>query len=352
MKKIKNIILACSASLLFSQCATSINYFLMNDVPEEAGLTLTQFTYGADEVGAGAVVKRTLNGKEYLRWDAQCAIDISKDGKRLAYIADRDGNQDIYKNEMANIYIKRTDGGTSVVQRTFRGGVSSVAFSGDDKNIVFTDNKNGNQDIFMMKTDEGSSITQITSQNFNELGALFSPDDQFIYYTKEDVSYQVVNGQATTGSKSTYKIWSFDMKTSLHTQLSDGFAVGISPDGKTLYMTRNNKQTDLGEIWSYDMESGRETMILSDPNRGFSSPRISPDGKSIVLTGVTQKSKNYPMNLDLYTVGTDGSRLKQITFHPGTDYSPVWSADGKYIFFVSSRGSKNMKYNVWRCRYN
>jgi Tol biopolymer transport system component len=352
MKKIKYLLLSCTTALLLSQCATTINYFIMTDVPEESGLTLTQFTFPADEVGAGAVRRLTLNNKEYLRWDAQTCIDVSKDGKRIAYLADRDGNQEIFKPEMANIYIKRTDGGTSVVQRTFRGGVSSIGFSGDDKHIVFTDNKNGNQDIFMMKTDEGSSITQITSQNFNEMGGLFDPIENNIYYTKEDVSYVVVNGQASANTKAIYKIWSYDMKTSLHTQLTDGFAVGISPDGKTIYMTRNNKQTELGEIWSYNIETGRETLILSDQNRGFSSPRISSDGKKIVLTGITPKSKNYPMNLDIYTVNVDGSSLRQITFHPGTDYSPVWSPDSKYIFFISSRGSKTGKYNVWRCKYN
>lgn len=349
MKKIAYLL---SLPLLISGCATTTNVFTLTNVPEESGMVLTQYTVPADEVGAGAVRRYTANGKEYLRWDAQTMIDISKDGKRLAYIADRDGNQDIYKSEMANIYLKRTDGGTSIVQRTFRGGVSSVAFSNDDKNIVFTDNKNTNQDIFMMKADEGSSITQITNQNFNELGAVYHPKENIIFYTKEDVSYSIINGQTTTALSSSYKVWSFDMKTSLHTQLTEGFAVCISPDGSTLYMTRNSRLTDLGEIWSYNIENGSETLLLSDPNKGFSSPRVSPDGKKLVVTGTTAKSKNYPMNLDLYTLNVDGTSLKQITFHPGADMSPVWSADGNYLFFISSRGYKTGKYNVWRAKYN
>ena len=54
---------------------------------------------------------------------------------------------------------------------------------------------------------------------------------------------------------------------------------------------------------------------------------ISPDGATIVFT----------YKGDLYTVPTIGGEARQITFHEGHDYMPVWSKDSKTIAFASER---------------
>ena len=54
---------------------------------------------------------------------------------------------------------------------------------------------------------------------------------------------------------------------------------------------------------------------------------ISPDGTTIVFT----------YKGDLYTVPTIGGEARQITFHEGHDYMPVWSKDSKTIAFASER---------------
>lgn len=57
-------------------------------------------------------------------------------------------------------------------------------------------------------------------------------------------------------------------------------------------------------------------------------------------------------NLDIFVVRTDGSRLTQLTYHPQADTSPVWAADGRSIYFVSSRANKTNSYNIWRMNFN
>ena len=41
-----------------------------------------------------------------------------------------------------------------------------------------------------------------------------------------------------------------------------------------------------------------------------------------------------------------------ITYHPAIDICPVWSKDGKSIFFISSRANKDQYYNVWKMNFN
>jgi Tol biopolymer transport system component len=83
----------------------------------------------------------------------------------------------------------------------------------------------------------------------------------------------------------------------------------------------------------------------------FSNPSISPDHKKILMVGSTPASKNNASNLNIYTVNIDGSELTQLTYHPGIDCSPIWSADGKSIYFISERGNKGRRYQIWKMEY-
>lgn len=81
---------------------------------------------------------------------------------------------------------------------------------------------------------------------------------------------------------------------------------------------------------------------------------VSPDGNWIVFVGSSMLRApgiEYP-NTDLYAVRTDGTALTQLTYHAADDLSPVWSADGKYIYFISQRGDSNGAANIWRMTFN
>ncbi|MBK8927155.1 MAG: PD40 domain-containing protein [Crocinitomicaceae bacterium] len=85
---------------------------------------------------------------------------------------------------------------------------------------------------------------------------------------------------------------------------------------------------------------------------GFSTPRLSPDGKKVLCVGSTLATRERMENLDLYIVNIDGTQLTQLTFHPGHDVSPEWSPDGSKIYFLSQRGTEDGGYNVWMIDYN
>jgi TolB protein len=51
-------------------------------------------------------------------------------------------------------------------------------------------------------------------------------------------------------------------------------------------------------------------------------------------------------DVDVYTLDLNTQVLTRMTFDPGIDTEPVWSADGKKIYFTSDRGGSPQIYEV------
>ncbi len=77
----------------------------------------------------------------------------------------------------------------------------------------------------------------------------------------------------------------------------------------------------------------------------ISEPKVSPDGRWIVFTLRKTDLEADRGRTDLWLIGTDGEGLKQLTTHPENDSNPCFSADGKSIFFISSRSGSSQ---IWR----
>lgn len=300
-------------------------------VPEESGVRFTQFSGEIDVLRAPYV-----EGKEgIIFWETDSKIDISPDGQNVAYIG--------YGNGKSNIYIKSLVGGRTTVQRTFKESIVNVAYSKDGKNLVYSDANDTDKNIYQIDASQGAAVQQITSTNQIETSPIYSVDNKQIFYTKGEYS--------STYSTFRYYIWSFDKSTSIVSQYCEGFSPCMSSDGKVLYITRNNKETGLGEIWSLNLATGQETQILADPERGFSTPKVSPNGQILLVTGTSLATPQRYENLDLYTIKTDGTNLTQLTFHPGHDLSAVWSPSGDDIYFLSQRGNEKGNYGIWSIKY-
>ncbi|MDI1354995.1 MAG: hypothetical protein PSX36_08755 [bacterium] len=311
-------------------------------VAEEGGITFTKISNEEDAViGPGIQNSNFFVGSvkyHTIRWYAAPFIGLSPDGDYVAYICK--------VNNAKNIYLKRTAGGSSIIQRTFKGGIMDMAYSPDSKMICFSDNSDGNQNVYTINATEGAAIQQITSSGSAESGGIYSPDGKIIYYTKEETSVG-----ATGVISYRYYVWGYNKETSLMTQYCEGFTPCPLPDGQRLLVTRGNKETGNGEIWMIDTKSGLETQIIGARDKSFSSPDISPDGKTILLVSNTRATNIRPMNLDLYTLSIDGTKLTQLTFHPGADVSPKWSHDGKQIYFISGRGNAKANFGLWKMNY-
>jgi dipeptidyl aminopeptidase/acylaminoacyl peptidase len=101
-------------------------------------------------------------------------------------------------------------------------------------------------------------------------------------------------------------------------------------------------------LYVFDVTAKKTTQLTSG-DFDDSDPAWSPDGKSLAFTSnrtTPDPDRNY--NSDIWVVAADntdkGAHLTQVTTNPGSDRSPTWSPDGKWIAYVTETDVKAMIY--------
>ena len=317
----KSITTLLIAVLFPSVSDAQVDYSVVS-VNEEAGLELTRITTENDYVCMPQVQRR--GNRVY--WLSNRIIDVSKDGKSLAYLSAR--------NNTTNIFIKDIEKQGSSVQRTNRQAVLDFNYSPDGKYICFSEKSGKFNQIYQTDASVGYVCRQITSGN-TDYSPIYSNDMTNIFFARQET-----NG---------ISIWSYNIANNFLSSYTKGMNPFPTKDTNCILCTRTNAQ-GLGEIWKVNYSTSVEECILSDPNRSFSTPVLSPDGQWILVVGsntLTNGNMIYA-NTDIFVCKKDGTNLMQLTYHAADDLSPVWSNDGKYIFFISQRGSTNGTANVWK----
>ena len=260
-------------------------------------------------------------------WGTNRLLAVSPDGTEVAYL-NRSNKQD-------NIMIRRAATQGASTQRTFRD-IGDMSW-GSDGNLYFSDCTDGeHSQIGSTNAKSGSIIRQMTNNNVDS-NPVLSKDGKLLLFTRMD--------------KSGPSIWSLNLEDNTLTSCARGYNPCFTGTSNDEFVCVRNSTSGVSEIWKVDYVKGQETLILSDKKRGFTNPSVSPDGQWILVQGNSKSSVKKNENLDIFAVRIDGSNFTQITYHAATDCCPVWSVDGQYIYFISTRGNKDESYNVWRMRF-
>ena len=310
----------CPAATAMAQ----VDYSVVQ-VNEEAGLDLTRVTTDNDYLCMPEVRRAGAD----VRWLSNRIIAVSPDGTRLAYLSARNGT--------TNIFIKDITRQGSSTQRTNRSAVLDFAYSPDGRFICFSEQSGAFCQIYQTQADGSYVCRQITQGNADYSPA-YSADMKLIFFARQEN-----NGTS---------VWSYNVANNFLAN----YTRGMNPcpvSGQSVLLCARTNAEGRGEIWRVDYQTGTEECIVADPHRSFTTPTLSPDGKWILAVGssVLMNGTRQYANTDIFAVRSDGTQLTQLTYHAADDLSPVWSRDGKHVYFVSQRGSARATANVWRMAF-
>lgn len=315
---------------LISSCKAPKMY-LETMAPQEQSLTPVKITDEAQNNVVGHSEARHYSnwrktgiaGSKLLRWYTGNRLAVSPDGTEIAYIS--------IVEKAPNVMVKKTSVGSPSIQRTFRR--AQEVFWGKDNRLYFNDNTGSTSTIGSTDARRGSLIKQLTSNN-NDWSPSVTSDTTLMYFTRFDESGP--------------SVWSTNLKTGELTNCTRGYQPVVMGNKSSVILCTRNSEKGNSEIWMIDLENGDEMLLLSDTEKGFSDPAVSPDGQWILIVSNSLSSLTNKQNTDIYAVRNDGTQLTQITYHPESDCCPAWSPDGKYIYFLSSRANKAKQFNIWR----
>lgn len=156
-------------------------------------------------------------------------------------------------------------------------------------------------------------------------------------------------------------IWVYDTKLKTQTVLvqAPGYDGGpfLSPDGKRLCYRSDRKGNDLLQLFVADLKFGRAAdgaqapvgiereYAVTDNEHVNWAPFWHPSGMFLIYASSEVGHDNYEVfAVQAPPKGFDGGaaslRRQRVTWSPGADVLPVFSADGRWMMWTSQRGGK------------
>jgi len=206
---------------------------------------------------------------------------------------------------------------------------SLPSLSPDGKTVVYVAKDGDDLDIFALRVGGLNPVNLTRNCAKNDTQPAFSPDGARVAFRSERDGGGLFVMEATGESPRRLTDFGFDPKWS-----PDGQHVVFATEGIFDPLSRSMTSA----IWTVMVSTCEKKKITESD---AVQPSWSPDGRRIAYWSVWKKGGQR----DLYTIPSAGGEPVPLTDDPATDWSPIWSPDGGFIYFSSDRGGSM---NIWR----
>ncbi|MCX5754717.1 MAG: S9 family peptidase [Gemmatimonadetes bacterium] len=281
---------------------------------------------------------------------------ISPDGRWALYSrATRDFATDSSKTTW---WLAPTDASTPARQFIGEAGAANMIWAPDSRTLYFLRPVNKVRQLHSMSLDGGEALA-LTEFKENEGNWTLDPSGKFFVIRRSEKDsvlekkkkdgwdhVYVDEGSNGQSAESWSNLWTFDLASKKLTRLTQrDWAIGamdVSSDGKRIVLSAraDNKRNTGGaaELYLIDIASKGITQ-LTDNKGPESGPAWAPDNHTIVFEAVSL-DKWDSGNGDFFTIDADTKAIKKITQpHAGQIGNPVFTPDGKYIYFAGGYGT-------------
>ena len=242
---------------------------------------------------------------------------------------------------LAATFLRRpAEPAAAILRPTFRqltklpGGEGSPSLAPDGESFVFVKRDGGDADLFLQRIDGAKPIPLTADCAQDDTDPAFSPDGRSIAY-RSDCGGGGIFVIGATGEASR-RVTDF------------GYAPAWSPNASELAVVTERtgpptSRNSISELWAVRVDSGTRRRLTE---HDAMAPTWSPDGRRIAFWGLRDET----FQRDLWSVAADGSQSAKaaavsIVDDPAIDWAPVYSHDGRWLYFASTRGGT---FNLWR----
>ena len=210
-----------------------------------------------------------------------------------------------------------------------QGSEQRPSLSPDGKTLVYVAGPPGNRDIWSRRVGGRNPVDLTKDCPKDDTAPAFSPDGEKVAFRSECEGGGIFVMGAS--GESVRRVTDF------------GYNPAWSPDGRRLVVGTEAIETPsarslVSELWTVEVATGEKKRISAGD---AVQPAWSPHGDRIAYWVKAQRGGQR----DIWTMKPDGSDPVALTNDPPLDWAPVWSSDGRYVYFSSDRGGTM---NLWR----